>query len=107
MDYDKMDDDGAQIHVAGTFGRVALKKYEKHELRDYIKTMLDGSDILYNSVIALEIDDEKITLQCRLHKTAISKTAVDEVDDVFQAVDGHIETWVTTESVMRHPEIYR
>lgn len=99
--------DAEPIHVAGTFGYETTRKYDRSKMQDYIKSMLDREDILYNSVITLEIDDEKMTVQCRLHKAAISKTAIDDIADIFEAMDGHIETWVSTESVMQHPEIYR
>lgn len=99
--------DRAQIHVAGTFRKREMDNYDQSNVRDYIKTMLEDKGILHGSIIVLEMEDEKVTIQVKLHKAAINKTSADAVSDVFEAMDGHIETWFVTESVMYHPEIIK
>lgn len=107
MKMDIKTDGAAQINVAATFDRDAVSHYNRADVQEYVESRLDTNDILYASVITLELDGGNFTVQCKLHKAAISKRAVDDVAEMFEAMDGHIETWILTESVMKHPEIYK
>lgn len=100
-------DNRAQVHVAGTFRKRKMDNYDKSRVREYIETMLEDKDILHGTVLMIDPGDEKVTIQTRLHKAAVSKTAMDDIADIYNAMEGHIETWLLTESAMYHPEIYK
>lgn len=99
--------DTAQVHVAGTFKKHLMDNYDRGKVQEYVKTMLEDEGILHGTVILLDSGEEKVTVQVRLHKATISKTAADKVAEIYEAMAGHIETWFLTESAMYHPEIYK
>jgi len=100
-------DDRAQVNVAGTFRKRKMDNYDKSRVSGYIETMLEDKDILHGTVLMIDPGEEKATIQTRLHKAAVSKTAMDTIADIYEAMEGHIETWMLTESTMHHPEIYK
>lgn len=97
----------SQIHVLGTFNSSRVSGYDRGELHDFIKTMLDDEDILYSAVLSMESEDGVITIQCKLQKSAINKGAIDDISEIFRGLDGYVDTWVSTDTAMNHPEIYR
>jgi len=93
------------IHVAAKFGRGQSDNYNKTKMRDYIRTMLEDESILYDNTLIIEDGAGIMTVQVKRKKAAVSRNTLDDVTSVLEALEGHIETWVLSESVMNHPEI--
>lgn len=100
-------DGRSQIHIAATFFSDSVKGYDREGIQEYMETMLDEEDVVYTSVVTIEGNSDRTTVQCKLAKATISKTMIDIVEDIYRGMDGHIETWVSTESVLGHPEVYK
>lgn len=96
-----------RIHVAAKFEDKGIQNYDKKEMKEYIETMLDDKGIIYSSVLLLEMGTDTSTVQVKFGKVSLNSGALTEVLKIFQAMDGLVDTWVLTESVMKHPEIYR
>lgn len=101
------DEETAQIHVAGTFRQDKTDKYDRADMQKYVQRMLDEDDILYASVLTFQANSKKMVVQCKLHKAAINMSAIDDIANILESMDGNIDTWILTESAMHHPEVYK
>lgn len=93
------------IHVAAKFKRSEVAQYDKQEVREYIQTMLKDDDILYDSILVIDNESDRMTVQVKMKKAAINSGTLDKVEGVLRALGGHLDTWILSESVMHHPEI--
>lgn len=100
-------DDRAQIHIAAVFHKDEMDQYDQGSVREYLEVMLEDEDILHGTVLVMEPEGNKTTVQTRLHKASMSMDVAETIDEIYSAMSGHIETWILTESAMYHPEIYK
>lgn len=96
-----------EIHAAATFDKSQMGDYDRGEIIDYVKTMLDDDNVLYLTVLALDSGNGIVSVQTKLKKVAINTRTLDKVREIYKAMDGYKDTWILTESVMHHPEIYQ
>lgn len=107
MAIDNPDHNTSRIHIAAKFEKTKRHGYDKKEMREYVETMLEDTDIIYSSVLMLDGGDDIVTIQVKFSKATVNSGALTEVLKIFQAMDGLVDTWILTESVMKHPEIYK
>jgi len=98
--------DRSSIHIAATFKNQGGNTQDKDRMRSYIRTMLDDENLLYSNTLVIENGEGKMTVQVKLEKAAVNLEALKTVIGILEALEGHLDTWVITESVMGHPEIY-
>lgn len=94
------------VNIAASFNEEEVRDYDRERLHRYMTSMLDGQQILHNGAMVMYPSSDKVVIQVKLNKSTVSKEIIDEIDDIFKALGGHIETWVLCDSVLEHPEIY-
>lgn len=101
------EDRSKPINIAVAFDKNEVAHYDREKMREYAENRLEKHDIMYVSVVALDMESGAYTLQCKLNKAAINIDTIMKLDEAFGAMDGYIDMWILTESALYHPEIYK